>query len=969
MISKNLHRTIALFILSVSTIQFMMTAQPSVSFWDAGEISAATYALQIPHPPGEPLFSLVGRIFYLLPLPGNIGFRINLLSVLSSSLAVMLLYLVAVRLIEIYKGRKAQTTWDALSTYISAGIGALAFSFSDTLWFNAVESEVFAASTFLFALMIWLMLVWYEKADSPNSWKYVLLIAYLIGLSIGVHLMSILAIVTVVMVIVLRKYIADYNYCKKTSYIFIGHVLLLLFIALAMWAGQTSQQPPNYDEYKKYDTDFLMIISAVSLVVAGIFRKKIFNRNSFYIPIIVGGIALAVTFGGVVKVLPKILVSLAGDSSSTGLLVLILILSLMGYLGYWSIKHKKIILTVSVFSIILIILGFTTYTMIIIRANQHPPMNENNPDNFSRLISYLNREQYGDWPFFKRRWSGEPQHQSTWANYKSDLDFFWRYQMDHMFNRYVAWNYIGRESWVQDTGVNWKQLYGIPFFVGLLGLYFHFRKDWKMGAAFLVLFFFMGFLTVFYQNQQESQPRERDYFYSGAFFVFAVWIALGIRGLIDIVERKTIVRGKITGMSIGILLVSAVFIPGRMFHTNYFTHDRSKNWLPWDYSYNLLQSCAPNGILITNGDNDTFPLWYLQDVEGVRRDIRIVNLSLLNTEWYIKQLKNETPYGTPKVKINYSDNFVDRLGPVVWKPQNVTISVPPQIIIEESAKTSAITDTNLLNKGEITFTMPATLNFGDVSGIRVQDIVLKEIIQQNAWQRPIYFATTCSQDSKIGLDNFLWMQGMTYKLKPFRIPSNEMGIDYEIMRSNLLARDVKPSKTPQYGYLFRNMNNSKVFYDENHQRMVMNYRFNFIRLADYVIKTKNDPQEAKKMLEYMEEIIPFNIFPIQEWRITSYLMYLFNTIGDKKHYELYAQSMEKTALEMLSSGRSDPEDPFMPYRTLVEIYDTRHDYSSALNILKRASIQFPNVPDLMNRIQYYEQKLMGLKMPNSKASK
>ena len=296
-------------------------------------------------------------------------------------------------------------------------------------------------------------------------------------------------------------------------------------------------------------------------------------------------------------------------------------------------------------SFIFALIGFTTFAMVIIRSNQNPPMNENEPNTFTELVSYLNREQYGDFPIFKRRFATEPHQQIVYTGYNSDLDFFWRYQMNHMMTRYWLWNYAGREGWNQDDGANIApfnqvgnifgkifnihfegnakdSLFAIPFILGLLGIYFHFKKDWKMASVFMIMFILMGYLTAFYQNQQQPQPRERDYFYVGGFFVFSIWIAIAIRALVDIAQEKVKSDALKKTAVVGVLTLGIILVPIKMFSANYYTHDRSKNWIPWDYSYNLLQSCAPNGVLFTNGDNDTFPVWYLQDVEGVRRDVK-----------------------------------------------------------------------------------------------------------------------------------------------------------------------------------------------------------------------------------------------------------------------------------------------------------------------------------------------------------
>jgi hypothetical protein len=340
-------------------------------------------------------------------------------------------------------------------------------------------------------------------------------------------------------------------------------------------------------------------------------------------------------------------------------------------------------------------------------------MNENQPNNFNKLIVYLDREQYGDFPIFKRRFSSEPHQQGIYSNYSSDLDFMWNYQVDHMFNRYIGWNLIGKVSTVQDSGVKWSQLYGIPFIIGLIGFYFLFRKNWKIGSAWLILFIFMGYLIMFYQNQQQPQPRDRFYFYPGALFVFAACIAVGVREITELAleKIKDASLGRTTAfVCLGVFLL---LIPGNMLRTNYFSHDRSKNWLPWDFAYNLLQSCAPDAVLFTNGDNDTFPLWYLQDVEGVRRDIRVVCLSLANTDWYNEQLKDTSPYGALKVKFSMTDDMISQLTPVEWKTQMIAIPVSQDVI-----KKFNVTDTSVIKTGQLMWRMKPTVEMGGVQGLR-----------------------------------------------------------------------------------------------------------------------------------------------------------------------------------------------------------------------------------------------------------
>jgi hypothetical protein len=525
------------------------------------------------------------------------------------------------------------------------------------------------------------------------------MIAYLVGLSTGVHLMSVLAIVPVVMVIFFRKYLDDEAALKRAGYIFLVHVGVILLLALIWWSGETTASPPSGEEYRDFDSKFKLLLLGISAIIMGIFWKKVFNKNSFYIPLIIGGIALFATYPGVVKFLPALMTSIAGNDVVFQIILFTLVFAGLGYAVNYTIKNNKPTLHLVFMSAIFILLGFTTFATVIIRANQDPPMNENEPKTFTEVESYLNREQYGDFPTFKRRFATEPHQMGVYSNYSTDLDFFYTYQMNHMMTRYLLWNYVGREGWTQDEGANVApfndignifgrvfavnfdgsvehSLFGIPFLIGLLGIYFHFRKDWKMASVFMIMFILMGYLTAFYQNQQQPQPRERDYFYVGAFFVYSIWIAFGVRGLVDLAQEKIKSVSVKNAAVAGILLIFFILIPVRMLQANYFTHNRSNNWVPWDYSYNLLQSCEPNAVLFTNGDNDTFPLWYLQDVEEVRRDVKIVNLSLLNTPWYIRQLKFNDPYGVGTVNIRLNETQITQLRPVQWEPRNVSINIP-----------------------------------------------------------------------------------------------------------------------------------------------------------------------------------------------------------------------------------------------------------------------------------------------------
>lgn len=974
---KLMHRIFAAVVFIISLITFWSTVQPSVAFWDCGEFTAAAFSLQVPHPPGAPFFLLLGNIFTKIPFFDNVGYKMNLMSVFSSAFAIMLLYLVAVKLINNYKGKKPDSLWEALGTFIAASIGALAFAFSDTFWFNAVEAEVYAFSTLLVAAITYLILRWYERADEKDNEKYILMIAYLIGLSTGVHLMSVLTIVPVTMVIAYRKYVDDDEALKKSSIILLVHAGIILLLAFVWWAGETSESPPTQEQYKDFDMKFRLLILGISGVILLIFRKKLFNRNSIYVPLMIGGVVLFFTYPGVVKYLPSLMNTVAGGSLISQIVFLLALFGAISYAIHYTVKNNKPTFHLVVTSLLFIIIGFTTFAMVIIRANQDPPMNENSPKTFPELESYLNREQYGDFPTFKRRFATEPHQMGVYSNYASDLDFFYRFQMNHMMTRYWLWNFAGREGWKQDDGADIApfngignllgvilgklrfggdmshSLFAIPFLMGLLGIYFHFKKDWKMASIFMVMFILLGYLTAFYQNQQQPQPRERDYFYVGAFFVYGIWIAFGVRGLLDLIQEKVKNSSTQKYALAGILGLAVIFIPFRMMQANYFTHDRSKNWVPWDYSYNILQSCKPNAILYTNGDNDTFPLWYLQDVEGVRRDIKIVNLSLLNTDWYIKQLKNNDPYNVGTVRIRLSDAQIEQLRPIQWEPQNITIPTPKprnETEFAEVVERYNIVDTTTLSSGSITWNMPNTLTFGDVKAVRVQDLMVKEIVEANNWQRPIYFAVTCSDDSRIGLNNFLKMEGMAFRLGP---EQRTAGIEFVNEKVLALTLVENPGYSKDYmpGFKFRGLNNPDIFFDNNHRRMVQNYRNAFIRLTVYYLNQKQN-SKAITVLDEMNEKLPYRNLGIDTGLLFE-IASLYLDAGARDKYEQFAIDIEREALAAIERNPKDVESYYNPYRLLLETYENLKAYEKAIVIWEKLRELYPNDPTIEAGIKKY----------------
>lgn len=518
--------------------------------------------------------------------------------------------------------------------------------------------------------------------------------------------------------------------------------------------------------------------------------------------------------------------------------------------------------------------------------------------------------------------------------------------MNHMFNRYLMWNYVGRDSTVQDAGIDVSQLFAIPLIIALFGLFYHFQRDWKMASVFLIMFIFLGYLTAFYQNQQQPQPRERDYFYTGAFFVFSLWVALGARGILDLIYDG--VKGSLHKPVFGLVIaLLTILVPLNMLRANYFKNDRSNNFVPWDYSYNLLQSAAPNSIIFTNGDNDTFPLWYLQDVEGVRRDVRIANLSLLNTGWYIKQLKNTEPHGAAKIKMSFSDQQIDRIGPSQWQTRKIEIPVE-----DKTYKEFGITDTAITNDGKISWNMESTVNFGSVKAVRAQDIVAMDIVRSNLNDRPIYFAVTTPDNSKIGLNSYLTMEGLAFRVTPKRNNDFYSSINEEIMWEQLMDNPEEYSTEYDPGFKFRGLNDSTIFMDENHKRLTLNYRNSYIRLALYYLYSAKDYDKTVQVLDKMDENIPRKLIPI-DYRLLNDIANAYYGAGAKDRYEELAREIEAEALKSIEAEPMNVSGDYNPYFVLKQIYDNLGEYDKFLELLQRLKKLIPNDPSIDRMIDDY----------------
>ncbi len=757
------HRIFASTVFIISFYIYYLTIAPTTSFWDCGEFITCAYTLGVPHPPGAPFYLLLGRIFSMLPWAADIALRVNIISTITSALTITFTYLIIVRLILIFRG-EAKNFEDRLILFGSSITGALTLAFSDSVWFNAVEAEVYSISLFFTAIIIWLILVWHEKADEPSSDRYLLLISYCIGLAIGVHLLNILALPAIFIIYYFRK-----HQFQWLSFTIFSMISILIFFGI---------------------------------------------------------------YPGIVKSIPNFalfLITKFGNLATAYFFILILII-LFATLTYATIKRNRLITTI-LLCFLLILIGASTFTGVYYRSKLNPVIDENDPENMKNLVSYINREQYGDWGYIERR---AP---------------LWEYQVKKMYLRYFGWQFIGKGTLKDERGllkdtVSLRGLWGLPFLIGLIGIFYHFKRDKNRAMAILALFLLTGIAIVLYLNQYDPQPRERDYVYTGSFFAFAIWIGIGTAAIIEFIT-KAIHKEAPYKKTILILIAALlfVFVPLKMLAFNFHSHDRTGNYVAFDYSYNLLQSCEKDAILFTNGDNDTFPLWFLQHVHKIRTDVRVVNLSLLNTHWYIRQIRDMEH----RVPVNLTDDFIDKLAPTYWpEKKQIRIQVPKDVYQNEIKDLEQRSElmTNLEDvQPEISFELGPTMAG---QGIRVQDIMILNIIAASQFRTPIYFAITVSRDNMLNLFDYLRMDGLVYKLVTY--PGEDISPTH--LKQNLFEK-----------FQYRNLDNPNVYYNVNITGLLTNYRSSFLRLAHFYHKEKMKA-EMLETLDRMENEIPESVIPV-----------------------------------------------------------------------------------------------------------
>ena len=857
---NRVHRIVAVCVFGYALALYALTVAPTASFWDSGEFIAIAHGLQVSHPPGAPFFMLVGRLFSMFVPLEYISLSVNLLSVLASAVTVLLTYWIIVRLVQQWQGDPEEWTFSQRLMATAGGVvGACTFAVTDSFWFNAVEAEVYALSMLFTALVVWLIMRWSEMARKEEASlrgghhpfglsanRILVLVAYLFGLAIGVHLLSLLALF---------------------------YIALILFFEEFDRAEWTVEGLPEWRAPRRWGG----ILAAL----------------------IVASLAFFVVYPGIIQKLPD----LAGQTAAP-LVTLFGVVALVAFGVYYTQRRGWPVANLATLCLLMVLIGYSTYALIFIRSASNPPIDENDPETPDAIVSYLTREQYGATPLLRgpafddranvvseraekylpRRYSAMPQHWREYARYDSDWSFFWRYQVGHMYVRYFLWNFTGKESDLQDSGAitglrlidgesdayfqtpseraGRNRYFALPLLLGLFGMTYHFSRDWRRAFSVLILFLITGIGIILYLNQTPMQPRERDYSYVASFFAFSLWVGLGATGLLQLVLDSIGGRGRhlrrYALVGLGALLFLAV--PGWMAMENYDDHDRSGRYVAPDYAYNMLMSTDENAILFTNGDNDTFPLWYAQEVEQVRRDVRVVNLSLLNTPWYIRQLKHQASRESAPLPISMSDAAIAGLGLTPWRPE--TVALPVDVDTQEEFSDvylgSGVQDSV---ESPMTWTLtgrpygrqdPSTGE--EIRLLYAADMAAFDILRTNAdqgWERPVYFAVTVSPDGQLDLNDYFQLEGQAQRVVPVR--HNE---PFGRVVPDITARKLR-------SFRFRGLDDPDVYFDQNIRQMVDNYRNVFGQTAMKLAEVGRN-EEAVELLDFLMEEIPFETIPGDE---------------------------------------------------------------------------------------------------------
>ncbi|CAN5894447.1 DUF2723 domain-containing protein [soil metagenome] len=1051
---KLLNNVLGLIIFVVASIVYLSTIEPTASFWDCGEYIACSYKLEVGHPPGAPTFLLLGRFFTLFVSdPKFVAASINVMSALASAGTILFMYWSITMLGQkMVKAMKHELTDGRMYAILASGlVGAMAYCFSDSFWFSAVEGEVYGMSSFFTALVFWAILKW-DADDSPRADRWIIFIAYMMGLSVGVHLLNLLAIPSIVFIVYFKKF-KDPNR-KQLIIALLVAVGLLGVVQNGIIPGIVSAAanyellfvntlglPFNGGTIIYFLLLFGMVVTGLLYTTRGeqkMYKMFLATTGAFFFFTLVG----AAMYGKVA--LPFI--TAAGIS----------------YLIY-RYRNQRVVLNTVILCFTVLLIGYSTFFVLVIRSQANTPMDENNPENAISLLAYLNREQYGDWPIvygpyfnapiaaenyaddgnpvyaqdsktgeyvvidsrkqsiynyapemctiFPRMWetqSHKTQYES-WSDFahnnttvevtdrstgqpkkmkkptfSGNLRYFFHYQLSWMYMRYFFWNFAGRQNDIQghsnNTDGNWQSGFGksngfdmskapermrnnkannnfylLPLFLGLLGLWYHYSRDWKNALVVTLMFLFTGLAIVVYLNQYPMQPRERDYAYAGSFYAFAFWIGFGVYALYDLIAQYIKVNQVAAA---GMAAVMGCTIPYVMGSQGWDDHNRSNRYTARDFAGNYLTTCDKYAILFTNGDNDTFPLWYAQEVEGNRTDMRVLNLSLLNTDWYINQASRKA-YDSDRVPFSLSGSktrqgtndqvyfdqaLFDREKPKEGKLMSARELVDMiknndpramRVQMGQDDKGDSYPDTMFVlpsnhiyvnvdkaacrANGTVPANTPDSLIMDRIEWtinkqyLLKADLMVLDLLATNNWKRPIYFAVTAGSDSYLDLDNvkvpdrsqqgyhnssYFRLEGLAYRLVPM------LGDRQSFNGSVLCNTDIMYNKimgvpgNPMFpGFKWGGLEDTtkNIYMDENNLRFTTNQRLQMITLANFL----NDEKKYDKAVAVLDRSlsamprknVPYE--PLMAYMVDAYYNAKAKEKANKLSKDLFDQCMEE----------------------------------------------------------------------------
>jgi hypothetical protein len=983
----------ALFV--ISSIVYILTLEPTVSFWDCGEFILSAFKLQVGHPPGAPLFLMMGRIASLFAGgdTSKVAVTVNVLSALCSGFAIMFLYWTITHLVrKIYAGSGNMESKHILPILAGGIIGAMAYTFSDTFWFSAVEGELYALSSLVTGLVFWGMLKWEDEADKSYSGRWIILIAYIMGLGIGIHRLNLLVIPALVFVFYFKKYEITRNGVIKAALAAVVLLYLMVFIIM-----------PGVPKAAGW----------FELLFVNVFGLPYNTGLYFYILVVITVLVFGIRF---------------------------------------SIKRGNLILNYVFTILTVIIIGYSSYAMIMIRSSAKPPMNQNNPSDVFSFIYYINMEQYGTSPkfygnyysapvssvkqviagydkvkgkyvpyyrpeykyrsefetVFPRMYSADPDHESAykfWGKVKGkkysvetasgkksvvcptfgeNLGFFLRYQTGFMYWRYFMWNFAGRQNDIQGNGNplqgNWisginfvdemrlgnlekipddlktnkgrNTYFFLPLILGLAGLFWHYSKDRKGFWLILTFFFMTGLAIILFLNQSPNQPRERDYAYAGSFYAFAVWIGMGFVYFYESLKKITAEKPAL----IISFVVSFLAVPVLMGSQNWDDHDRSGRYTARDIGSNYLKSVAPNSILFTYGDNDSFPLWYIQDVEGVRTDVRVCNLSYIQAGWYIDMMRQKAYESDPLPFSLTSDKYIEGKRNQLPVDNRVEKPVPIKQIVEFAGMDDKNYQMDISGKGDYLNYLPADKFIIDVDKNTVLsngtvkeyfrdsllspiiwkytetdafkgDLAIMDMFSVNNWKRPIYYSTTVPPSQYKGLEKFFVQEGMAYRVAPVKTGTPDMGeegmVDPVIMYDNLMNK-----------FKWGNAENPKVYLDENNRRMFSNFRRMFGTLGTRLLET-GDTMKAVEVAKRGLSLVP----------------------SDKLPYDLFSVGLAEV---LIRSGKKEEGDRII--QEIIKISSEYLGYAVSLVPEKRFGLEYPTGINMQALIDIYRMSVrLGMK--------